>query len=82
MLHHHRRNLLHRSGLPFPPILTSENDHALAECAQKHLIDKLDLICRRNSGKRSLAVRAKHDIVREINAQSNDILQYECDVQR
>lgn len=86
---HHQCNAKRQPG-QFPDrnrvflseILASDDDNSLADRQQQVLIDELHLIHGRNAGERRLAVRAQHHVVRQVDAQRDDILENKHDPHR
>ena len=68
-------NLPDRARLPFPEILGSQDHDSFPDRGHHLLIDKLNLVYSGNPGKRGLTVCTEHDIIREIYAERNHLLQ-------
>ena len=59
------------------PVLTSQHDNAVAHAHHELLKNELDLIDGADAGHGDLAVRADHDVIGEVDAQCDDVIQHQ-----
>ena len=64
------------------PVLRGKDDHSVSDADQDVLVDELDLVYCRGAGQGSLGESSQHQVVRQVDAQRDDVLENDGKAQR